>query len=89
MRYVFDGWRSDAHCEYKNKQIDLQPDYLEQRRKEVLTEWDDKIAQLKEYLSHVQSQVLVEVNQKEGLVSAYETAQYASQHHVLTETGRP
>lgn len=78
MRRVLDAWRSDVHKDYKLKQIELEPTYYQQRKTEVIDEWDHLIEGLRGYIDQLQQEIKVEVGAKHELIKVYESAMNGS-----------
>jgi len=78
LKKVFFAWRIEAHKEYKQKQIELEPTYYQERKEEVITEWDDLIEGLRGYVEQLQQEVKIEVNAKAELAKIYEVAMNGS-----------
>lgn len=72
FRNVVDAWREDAHAGYKQRFISLKPEYYNQRKAEVIDEWDNLIEGLKGYIAQLQMEIKVEVSAKTELVKLYE-----------------
>lgn len=78
FRRIFDAWRNQAHGSYKQKQIESEPMYYEQRRIEVIQEWDDLIDGLRGYIEQLQHEIKVEVTAKAELIKIYESVMNGS-----------
>lgn len=78
LKRVLDAWRIQTHGTYKQKQIELEPTYYQNRKAEVIDEWDNLIANLRGYVDQLQMEIKIEVTAKAELIKIYEAAMNGS-----------
>jgi hypothetical protein len=78
LRRAFDALRSDTHNDFKQRHLHLEPMYYQQRKEEVIDEWDNLIEGLRGYIEQLQEEIKLEVNAKAELAKIYEVAMNGS-----------
>ena len=72
LRLLFKGWKSASDDWAKERIRGVTKVFEQQRRVEVLEQWDKKLDALKLYMAQLQEKIRIEIQAREELTKTYE-----------------